>query len=143
TDQFGNPAPAAGEHASGSTTGLTTSTSLHLDSVVPSGDVPAGSSVTTTGTETHTGTTSLTGVSVTGGGVCTGLFTGGASTLAAGASTTFTSTVVAAPGPFPTRRASDLTDQFGNPAPAAGEHASGSTTGLTTSTSLHLDSVVP
>jgi uncharacterized protein YndB with AHSA1/START domain len=144
TDQFGAPAPSAGEHASGSVTGLGTSTSLTLKSSTPAdgGVVAVGGTVTIVVTETNTGGTSLSNVTVSGGGLCTS-FTGGASTLAAGASTDFTCTFTAVAGANAWFADGHGTDQFNNPAPSTGEHASGSVTGLTTSTSLTLKSSSP
>src|SRR5262249_54303346 len=144
TDQFGNPAPSAGEHQAGSLTGLTTSTSLTLKSSTPANgsNAAVGGTATIVGTESSTCTASLTGFAVKAIGERAAL-PGGAATLAAGPSTHLS---------CPTRRSSDLnawtadgvgTDQFGNPAPSAGEHQAGSLTGLTTSTSLTLKSSTP
>src|SRR5258706_505564 len=82
--------------------------------------------------------TTLFRSSVTGGGVCTfspvdAGFTG---TLAAGASEDFTCTFTAVAGANAWTADGQGTDPDGNPAPSAGEHQEGSTTGLTVSRSV-------
>jgi uncharacterized protein YndB with AHSA1/START domain len=145
TDSLNNPAPATNEHVEGSVTGLTTSTQLTLKSSTPAdgSNVAVGTTVTIVVTEKNTGTTSLTGVNVVGGGKCSPSFTGGATTLAAGATTDFTCTFTSVAGANAWTADGKGTDQFGNAAPAAGEHQEGSLTGLTTSTQLTLKSSTP
>jgi hypothetical protein len=129
TDQFGAPAPATNESANGSLTGLAPATTLTTKSVTPAGSVEVGTLVTVVVTETNTGNSALTGVSVSGGGVCAS-FTGGATTLAAGIGTDFTCTFTAALGANAWFGDGHGTDLLGNPVPSTGEHTSGSTTGL-------------
>ena len=131
TDQFGVTAPSGGEHVAGSLTGLATSTSLTLKSSTPANGstVQAGTTATIVVTETNTGTTSLSGVNVTGGGKCA-TFTGGATILAAGASTDFTCTFAVGAGANAWIADGIGTDQFGTPAPSTGEHQAGSLTGV-------------
>src|SRR5262249_60903767 len=98
-------------------------TTLTLKSSTPAdgSNVAVGAMVTIVVTETNTGTTSLTGVNVTGGDKCAS-FTGGATTLAAGASTDFTCTFTATAGATFWFADGHGTHQFGNPAPSAGEN---------------------
>src|SRR5205085_1355097 len=111
--------------------GLTTSTTLTLKSSTPANgsNGAVGATATIVVTETNTGTASLSAVSVSGGGKCAS-FTGGATTLAAGASTDFTCTFPIAAGANAWNALGHGTDQFGTVAPSAGESQSGSITGL-------------
>jgi hypothetical protein len=129
TDSQGNAVPTTNEHASGSVFGVAPATALTTLSVTPAGSVEVGTLVTVVVTETNTGNSVLTGVNVTGGGVCAS-FTGGASTLALGGSTNFTCTFTAALGANSWFADGHGTDSLGNPVPATNEHASGSTAGL-------------
>src|SRR5205814_445944 len=103
---------------------------------------PVGTVVTIVVTETNTGTTSLTAVSVSGGGKCA-RFTGGATTLAAGASADFTCTFTVTAGANAWFGDGHGTDQFGTAAPATGEHVEGSVTRLPYSTLLRSKSQTP
>src|SRR5262249_37271224 len=139
TDSLGNPAPAAGEHAEGSVNGVSASTTLTLKSAPSS--VEAGALVTVIVTETNTGNSILTAVSVSGGGKCA-TFTGPA-TLAVGASADYSCTCTAAPGANAWFADGHGTDSLGNPAPAAGEHAEGSVKGISAATTLTLKGQTP
>ena len=141
TDSHSNPAPDAGEHTSGSITGLTASTSLTLVSVTPA-PIMVGDTVTVVVNEKNTGTAALHDVSVTGGGKCTS-FTGGATTLAAGADADFTCTFTAVAGANAWSADGQGKDPSGASVPATGEHQEGSITGLTASTSLVTKSQTP
>ena len=91
--------------------------------------VHTGDTVTVVVTEKNTGDAALTAVSVTGGGMCTS-FTGGASTLAAGASTDFTCTFTAADGANAWSATGHGTDPLNVAVPATGEYVEGSVTGI-------------
>src|SRR5262249_58363370 len=98
-------------------------------------NVAVGTTVTIVVTETNAGTASVTGVNVTGGDKCAS-FTGGATTLAAGASTDFTCTFTATAGANSWFADGHGTDQFGNPAPSAGGDAPRRRAGPSTSPPL-------
>ncbi len=140
TDPNGNPVPSANENQSGSVpVTISPATNLTLKSVSPS-PAEIGSTVTVVVTEKNTGDVNLTGVSVTGGGSCAS-FTGGASTLAVGASTDFTCTFTAAlPSPDTWSAQGQGTDPNGNPVPSANENQSGTVTVLQPHTTI---SIVP
>jgi hypothetical protein len=129
-DPLGNDAPATNEHVSGSVNGLSAATTLTLKSQSPAGSsLEAGTVVTIVVTESNTGNAALTTVSVSGGGKCVS-FTGGATTLAAGASADFTCTFTASQGANSWFGDGHGKDALGNDAPATNEHVSGSVTGL-------------
>jgi hypothetical protein len=101
-------------------------TTLHTYSVSPSTTVAAGTPVTITVTETNTGDSTITGVSVTGTNSCA-TWTGGSSTLVAGASTQFSCTFTTSSN-VTWSATGHGTDILGNAVPAAGETTSGSIT---------------
>jgi hypothetical protein len=120
--------------------GLHSSTELITSSVSPGTSVISGTPVTIEVLETNTGDTTITGVHVTGTG-CTP-WSGGLSTLAPGASTTFSCT-------FTPTTTTDWTatghgtDPAGNPVPLDNETTGGTITVFTASTVLTTKSVTP
>ena len=104
-------------------------TTLSTKSVTPGTTVAPGTSVTVTVTETNSGTDPLTGVSVTGGGACAGLFTpAGPISLASLASADFTCVFNAGAAGVTLNWTADGqgTDSLGSPVPTTGEHQAGS-----------------
>jgi hypothetical protein len=144
TDTLGNPVPSTGEHAQGSLFGVIASTTLVLQSSTPAdgSNVEAVGTATIVVRETNTGNSTITSVSVTGGGKCA-TFTGGATTLAAGAFADFTCTFAIAAGSNAWSADGHGTDLANIAVPATGEHAQGSFFGVTASTTLTLLSSVP
>src|SRR5439155_743143 len=95
-------------------------------------------------TETNPGNDPLHDVSVTAGGVCTTSgFTGGATTLAVGASTDFRSEERRVGRANGWTAEGQGKDSLNNPVPATNEHAAGSVNGISTATTLTLKSQTP
>src|SRR5205807_1834549 len=88
TDAAGNPAPSTGENTGGTFTVIKPATTLTTKSVSPgttvgsNTTVEANTTITVVVTEKNTGDGPITGVTVTGGGACSGSFLGTVASLA-------------------------------------------------------------
>jgi hypothetical protein len=139
TDQFGHAAPTDNEHASGTLFGVAASTTLVRQSSTPANgsSVVVGTQATVVVRETNTGNSTITAVNVTGGGKCASAFTpASVASLAMGAFADFTCTFTVTAGSNAWTADGHGTDLAGIAVGPAGEHTSGSLTGLVLPTLL-------
>src|SRR6185437_14742238 len=131
TDSLGKAVPTTNETTGGTITVILPATTLTTQSVSPGTIVQSGTQVTVVVTETNSGNDAITNVSVVGSGACLAGFSGGASTLAPGASTSFSCVFTAGLGANSWTADGKATDSLLNAVPATNEHAAGIITGET------------